>query len=196
MADTADKETKATVSITVDGRTIEAEPGELLIAAAERDGTYIPRFCHHPRMKPVGMCRMCIVEVDTGRGPTLQPACMLPVAEGMVVDTESPVTKKAQDGILEFLLINHPLDCPVCDRGGECPLQDQTMAYGPGESRFVEEKRHYAKPIAISETVYLDRERCILCDRCTRFADEVARRRTGCSGHTGCSAHGRGRPSR
>ena len=92
----------------------------------------------------------------------------------MVVDTESPVVKKAQDGVLEFLLINHPLDCPVCDKGGECPLQDQTMAYGPGESRMVEEKRHYEKPIAISETVYLDRERCILCDRCTRFAKEVA----------------------
>ena len=99
---------------------------------------------------------------------------MIPVSDGMTVDTESDVTKKAQDGVLEFLLINHPLDCPVCDKGGECPLQDQTMAYGPGESRFVEEKRHYEKPIPISDTVYLDRERCILCDRCTRFADEVA----------------------
>ena len=92
----------------------------------------------------------------------------------MKVDTESDVTKKAQDGVLEFLLINHPLDCPVCDKGGECPLQDQTMAYGPGESRFVEEKRHFEKPIPISDLVYLDRERCILCDRCTRFAKDVA----------------------
>src|SRR5688500_709440 len=125
-------------------------------------------------MKPVGMCRMCIVEIDTGRGPALQPACMIPVAPDMVVDTESEVTRKAQDGVLEFLLINHPLDCPVCDKGGECPLQDQTLAFGPGESRFVEEKRHFEKPIPISELVYLDRERCILCDRCTRFADEVA----------------------
>jgi NADH-quinone oxidoreductase subunit G len=125
-------------------------------------------------MKPVGMCRMCIVEVDTGRGPALQPACMLEVAEGMSVDTESEVTKKAQDGILEFLLINHPLDCPVCDKGGECPLQDQTLAFGPGESRFIEEKRHYEKPIALSPLVYMDRERCILCDRCTRFSAEVA----------------------
>ena len=125
-------------------------------------------------MNPVGMCRMCIVEVDTGRGPALQPSCMLSVSDGMVVDTESEVTKKAQDGVLEFLLVNHPLDCPVCDKGGECPLQDQTMAYGPGESRFVEEKRHYEKPIPINDNVYLDRERCILCDRCTRFADEVA----------------------
>ena len=120
------------------------------------------------------MCRMCIVEIDTGRGPALQPACMIQVAPDMVVDTESEVTKKAQDGVLEFLLINHPLDCPVCDKGGECPLQDQTMAYGPGESRFVEEKRHFEKPIPISDLVSLDRERCILCDRCTRFAKDVA----------------------
>ena len=162
------------VPVTVNGVEILANKGELLIDAAERHGVYIPRFCYHPRMKPVGMCRMCLVEVDTGRGPGLQPSCMLNVSDGMVVDTESDVTKKAQDGILEFLLINHPLDCPVCDKGGECPLQDQTMAYGPGESRFVEEKRHFEKPIPISDVVYLDRERCILCDRCTRFAKEVA----------------------
>ncbi len=166
--------TETGVEVTINGQAITANKGELLIAAAERHGVYIPRFCYHPRMKPVGMCRMCLVEVDTGRGPGLQPSCMLNVSEGMVVDTESDVTKKAQDGILEFLLINHPLDCPICDKGGECPLQDQTMAYGPGESRFVEEKRHFEKPIPISDTVYLDRERCILCDRCTRFAKEVA----------------------
>jgi NADH-quinone oxidoreductase subunit G len=117
---------------------------------------------------------MCLVEIDTGRGPALQPSCMIEVADGMTVTTESPAAEKAQEGVLEFLLINHPLDCPVCDKGGECPLQDQTMAYGPGESRFVEEKRHYEKPIPISDVVLLDRERCILCDRCTRFADEVA----------------------
>src|SRR3546814_17508413 len=99
----------------------------LMIGAAEPTGTYIPRFCYHPRMEPVGMCRMCIVEIDTGRGPALQPACMIPVANDMVVETDSEVTKKAQDGVLEFLLINHPLDCPVCDKGGECPLQDQTQ---------------------------------------------------------------------
>ncbi|MCE2512847.1 MAG: NADH-quinone oxidoreductase subunit NuoG, partial [Acidimicrobiia bacterium] len=145
-----------------------------LIEACERNGAYIPRFCYHPRMSPVGMCRMCLVEVDTGRGLAHPPSCMVTVSDQMKVSTESEVTKKAQDGVLEFLLINHPLDCPVCDKGGECPLQDQTMAYGPGETRFVEEKRHFSKPIAISETVYLDRERCILCDRCTRFADEVA----------------------
>ncbi|MCU1453653.1 MAG: NADH-quinone oxidoreductase, chain, partial [Acidimicrobiales bacterium] len=162
------------VTITLNGKEIEARPGELLIAAAERHGVYIPRFCYHPRMKPVGMCRMCLVEVDTGRGPAIQPACMLPVAPDMKVATDSPTAKKVQEGVLEFLLINHPLDCPVCDKGGECPLQDHTISFGPGESRFVEEKRHFEKPIDISGTVALDRERCILCDRCTRFADEVA----------------------
>ena len=118
---------------------------------------------------------MCLVEVKGPRGFSLQPSCFLAVTPGMEVVTKSPKVKKAQDGVLEFLLINHPLDCPVCDKGGECPLQDQTLAYGPGESRFVEEKRHFEKPIALSDLVYLDRERCIQCDRCTRFADEVAR---------------------
>jgi NADH-quinone oxidoreductase subunit G len=162
------------ISIILDGRTVAARPGEMLIAAAERAGTYIPRFCYHPRMEPVGMCRMCLVEVDSPRGATLQPSCFIAVAEGMSVDTRSDKVKKAQDGVLEFLLANHPLDCPVCDKGGECPLQDQTLAYGPGESRFIEEKRHFEKPIAISDLVLLDRERCIQCARCTRFADEVA----------------------
>jgi NADH-quinone oxidoreductase subunit G len=166
--------TPQSVHITLDGRAVEAKPGEMLIAAAERAGTYIPRFCYHPRMEPVGMCRMCLVEVDGPRGATLQPACFIAVAEGMAVDTTSEKVKKAQDGVLEFLLANHPLDCPVCDKGGECPLQDQTLAYGPGESRFVEEKRHFEKPIAISDLVLLDRERCIQCARCTRFASEVA----------------------
>ena len=177
MTDTQPPDTAgdlSTVSVIVNGQEIQAHPDELLIDACERNGTYIPRFCHHPRMNPVGMCRMCLVEVDTGRGSSLQPSCMVPVSDNMKVETETEVTKKAQDGVLEFLLINHPLDCPVCDKGGECPLQDQTMAYGPGESRFIEEKRHFEKPIPISDTVYLDRERCILCDRCTRFADEVA----------------------
>ncbi len=165
---------KTTLTVTIDGKAIEANPGELLIAAAERNGTYIPRFCWHPRMREVGMCRMCLVNVSGPRGMSLQPACMQPCAEGMVVDTKSEVVKKAQDGILEFLLVNHPLDCPVCDKGGECPLQDQTLTFGPGESRFIEEKRHYEKPIPISELVLLDRERCILCDRCTRFSKEVS----------------------
>ena len=169
-----DAPTETAVAITLNGTAIQANKGELLIDAAERHGVYIPRFCYHHRMEPVGMCRMCLVEVDTGRGPAIQPSCMISVAPDMVVETASPVAKKAQDGILEFLLINHPLDCPVCDKGGECPLQDHTMSFGPGESRFVEEKRHYEKPISISENVFLDRERCILCDRCTRFAKDVA----------------------
>jgi len=170
----SEQPTKTTVTITVDGREIEAEPGELVIAAAQRHGIYIPRFCWHERMSPVGMCRMCLVDVDTGRGPALTVSCMAPVSPGMMVDTDSERVKKAQEGVLEFLLANHPLDCPVCDKGGECPLQDQAFSHGPGESRFVEEKRHYEKPIPISDLVFLDRERCILCDRCTRFAKEVA----------------------
>lgn len=162
------------VPITINGREVIAQKGDLIIAAAENAGEYIPRFCYHERMNPVGMCRMCLCEVDSGRGPQLTPTCMVQVAPGMKVETESPTTKRAQEGIIELLLANHPLDCPVCDKGGECPLQDQSFSHGPGESRFVEEKRHYEKPIAISDLVYLDRERCILCDRCTRFADEVA----------------------
>jgi NADH-quinone oxidoreductase subunit G len=160
------------VKITVDGREVEVPNGELLIKSAQDHGTYIPRFCWHDRMKPVGMCRMCLVEVEGLRG--LQIACATPVYDGMVVHTEKDNVRKAQDGVLEFLLINHPLDCPVCDRGGECPLQDQTLAFGPGESRYVEEKRHFEKPIPISDLVLLDRERCIQCGRCTRFAAEIA----------------------
>jgi NADH-quinone oxidoreductase subunit G len=160
------------VTVTIDGVEMEAEAGELVIKVAQDHGIYIPRFCWHERMKPVGMCRMCLVEIEGQRG--LPPACTATVTDGMVVHTQTPGVKKAQEGVLEFLLINHPLDCPVCDRGGECPLQDLTFGYGPGESRFVEEKRHFAKPLAISELVLLDRERCILCARCTRFADEVA----------------------
>ncbi|MDA8397516.1 MAG: NADH-quinone oxidoreductase subunit NuoG [Actinomycetota bacterium] len=167
-------ETPAVVHITVDGVEVEAMPGEPIIEAAGRAGTFIPRFCYHPRMRAVGMCRMCLVEVSGPRGFSLQPSCYLPVTEGMQVITKSEKVKKAQVGVLEFLLVNHPLDCPVCDKGGECPLQDQTLAYGPGESRFVEEKRHWEKPIEISKLVLLDRERCIQCDRCVRFAREVA----------------------
>ncbi|MBV9661112.1 MAG: (2Fe-2S)-binding protein, partial [Acidimicrobiales bacterium] len=162
------------VRITIDGREVETRSGQLIIQAADEAGIYIPRFCYHPRMKPVGMCRMCLVQVEGPRGPSLMPACYNPVSDGMKIETQSPTAVKAQEGVLEFLLVNHPLDCPVCDKGGECPLQDQTLSYGPGESRFVEEKRHWEKPIAISELVYLDRERCIQCGRCVRFADEVA----------------------
>ena len=162
------------VNITINDKPVVARKGELIIAAADRTEDFIPRFCYHPRMSPVGMCRQCLVEVETPRGPMMVVSCMTPVAEGQVVRTATDGVKKAQEGVLELLLANHPLDCPVCDKGGECPLQDQAFSHGPGESRFVEEKRHYEKPIAISDIVYLDRERCILCDRCTRFADEVA----------------------
>ena len=170
----ADENSNGTVPFSLNGLELEANDGELLIDACDRNGVHIPRFCYHPRMEPVGMCRMCLVEVDTGRGPALQPSCMLPVTPEMKVETESAATKAAQDGVLELLLVNHPLDCPVCDKGGECPLQDNAYAFGPGESRFVEEKRHFEKPIPISDLVQLDRERCILCDRCTRFAADVA----------------------
>ena len=162
------------VTITLDGVEVEVPNGENLIKVAEEQGTYIPRFCYHSRMKPVGLCRMCLVEVETPRGRMLTTACNTPVSPEMIVDTETAVVQKAQEGILEFLLINHPLDCPVCDKGGECPLQDQTVAYGPGESRFVEEKRHFEKPIPLSDIVLMDRERCILCARCTRFSEEVS----------------------
>jgi NADH-quinone oxidoreductase subunit G len=162
------------VVITIDGRPFMSRKGELIIAAAERAGVYIPRFCWYNRMSSVGMCRMCLCEVDSGRGPQLTPTCMVTVAPDMKIDTASETTRRAQEGILELLLANHPLDCPVCDKGGECPLQDQAFSHGPGESRYVEEKRHFEKPIPISDLVLLDRERCILCDRCTRFADEVA----------------------
>jgi len=176
---------KTTVTISLNGRSVEAAPGELLIEAAERAGTYVPRFCYHPRMEPVGYCRMCLVEVDGPRGATLQPACYIKVNDGMSVVTDSDKVKKAQDGVLEFLLANHPLDCPVCDKGGECPLQDQTLAHGSGETRFIEEKRHFVKPIEIGELVLLDRERCIQCARCTRFSAEV-------SGDTEIAFSGRG----
>ena len=162
------------VTFTVDGKQLEGKQGQLLIEACEDSGIHIPRFCWHKRLDPVGMCRMCLVEIDTPRGKALVPSCTTQVSEELSVETESDTVKKAQEGVLEFLLINHPLDCPICDKAGECPLQDQTMAYGPGESRFIEEKRHFEKPIPVSDIVLLDRERCILCARCTRFSDEIS----------------------
>ncbi len=162
------------VTLNVNGRDVTARKGDMVISAALLADEYVPHFCYHPRMSPVGMCRQCMVEVEGPRGPMMVVSCMTPVAEGQVVRTDTPQVKRAQEGMLELLLANHPLDCPVCDKGGECPLQDQAFSHGPGESRYVEEKRHYEKPIPISDLVYLDRERCILCDRCTRFADEVA----------------------
>ncbi|HET8561188.1 MAG TPA: NADH-quinone oxidoreductase subunit G [Marmoricola sp.] len=168
------------VTLTIDGVEVSVPKGTLVIRAAEQVGVMIPRFCDHPLMDPVGACRQCLVEIpDAGNGrpmPKPQASCTITVADGMVVNTQatSPVAKKAQEGIMEFLLINHPLDCPMCDKGGECPLQNQSMSNGTAESRYVEQKRVYPKPINISAQILLDRERCILCTRCTRFQDQIA----------------------
>jgi NADH-quinone oxidoreductase subunit G len=162
------------VGLTIDGKHVSVPEGTLIIRAAERLGIEVPRFCDHPYLEPVGACRTCLVEVEGQR--KLTTSCTTPVAEGMVVRTQhtSEDAAKGQRGQLEFLLINHPLDCPVCDRGGECPLQDQTLAFGPGESRYIDPKRVYQKPIELSPLVLLDRERCVLCARCTRFCDQVS----------------------
>ncbi|MFL6222191.1 MAG: NADH-quinone oxidoreductase subunit G [Actinomycetes bacterium] len=163
-----------TVKVTIDGQELEVPPGTLVIRAAEQLGTIVPRFCDHRLLAPLGACRQCLVEVVGQRKPLT--ACTTTVTDGMEVKTQltSEVARAGQEGNLELLLINHPLDCPMCDKGGECPLQDQTLAHGPGETRFIETKRRYEKPIKISETVLLDRERCVLCARCTRFSSEIA----------------------
>src|SRR5256885_1974415 len=162
------------VKLTIDGVEVEAAKGELVIRVAERLGIAIPRFCDHPLLSPAGACRQCLVDIEGQRKPVA--SCTQTVADGMVVQTQntSEVARKAQEGIMEFLLINHPLDCPMCDKGGECPLQNQAMSAGRPESRFHEPKRHSPKPIAISSQVLLDRERCVLCQRCTRFSDQIA----------------------
>jgi NADH-quinone oxidoreductase subunit G len=166
------------VRLTVDGVEVLAPKNELVIRTAERLGVAIPRFCDHPLLDPVGACRQCLVEVEMGGRPMPKPqaSCTMTVAEGMVVRTQvtSPVAERAQRGNLEFLLINHPLDCPICDKGGECPLQNQTLADGPGESRFHGAKRVFIKPVAISTEIMLDRDRCVLCQRCTRFSEQIA----------------------
>ncbi|MFI7061832.1 NADH-quinone oxidoreductase subunit G [Kribbella sp. NPDC050124] len=168
------------VTVTIDDIEVKVPKNTLLIRAAEQIGIQIPRFCDHPLLDPVGACRQCLVEItDAGNGrgmPKPQASCTITVADGMVVRTQvtSPVADKAQHGIMEFLLINHPLDCPVCDKGGECPLQNQAMTNGRGETRFTEVKRTYPKPINISAEVLLDRERCVLCARCTRFSEQIA----------------------
>jgi NADH-quinone oxidoreductase subunit G len=168
------------VTLTIDGIQVSVPKDTLVIRAAEQVGVQIPRFCDHPLLAPVGACRQCLVEVpDAGNGrpiPKPQASCTLPVANGMVVETQvsSQVADKAQQGVMELLLINHPLDCPVCDKGGECPLQNQAMSNGRGESRFEGAKRTFPKPINISAQVLLDRERCVLCARCTRFSEQIA----------------------
>ncbi|GLU49232.1 NADH-quinone oxidoreductase subunit G [Nocardiopsis ansamitocini] len=168
------------VTVTIDGFEVKVPKGTLVIRAAELLGIQIPRFCDHPLLDPVGACRQCLVEIpDAGNGrgmPKPQASCTITVMEGMVIKTQltSPVAEKAQRGIMEFLLINHPLDCPVCDKGGECPLQNQAMANGQGETRFTDVKRTFPKPVALSTQVLLDRERCIQCARCTRFSAQIA----------------------
>jgi NADH-quinone oxidoreductase subunit G len=168
------------VTVTIDGFEISVPKGTLIIRAAELLGIQIPRFCDHPLLDPVGACRQCLVEVpDMGNGrgmPKPQASCTTTVMPGMVIKTQltSPVADEAQHGIMEMLLINHPLDCPVCDKGGECPLQNQAMSNGRGESRFLERKRTFPKPIPLSTEVLLDRERCIQCARCTRFSAQIA----------------------
>jgi NADH-quinone oxidoreductase subunit G len=184
------------VTVTIDGQSVTVPAGTNVVDAARAVATAIPVFCYHPKMQPVGMCRMCMVEVYTPRmdpatrqpvigadgkpelalvGNKLQAGCMTPVSPGMVVKTASDRVKFAQRGQLEFLLTSHPLDCPVCDKGGECPLQNLTMEWGPGDSRYeYSDKVHFVKPIALGDLIYLDRERCILCARCVRFQDEIA----------------------
>ncbi|MEU9975866.1 NADH-quinone oxidoreductase subunit G [Streptomyces sp. NPDC051014] len=162
------------VTLTIDGAEISVPKGTLVIRAAEQLGIEIPRFCDHPLLDPAGACRQCIVEVEGQRKP--MASCTITCTDGMVVKTHltSPVAEKAQHGVMELLLINHPLDCPVCDKGGECPLQNQAMSHGNAESRFEGKKRTYEKPVPISTQVLLDRERCVLCARCTRFSNQVA----------------------
>ncbi|MEO3978516.1 NADH-quinone oxidoreductase subunit G [Streptomyces sp. CAU 1734] len=162
------------VSLTIDGAEISVPKGTLVIRAAELLGIEIPRFCDHPLLDPAGACRQCIVEVEGQRKP--MASCTITCTDGMVVKSQlsSPVAEKAQKGVMELLLINHPLDCPVCDKGGECPLQNQAMSHGGPESRFEGKKRTFEKPVPISTQVLLDRERCVLCARCTRFSNQIA----------------------
>lgn len=163
-----------TVTVSIDGNELQVPPGTLVIRAAELSGVQIPRFCDHPLLDPVGACRQCLVEVEGQRKPLA--SCTTTVTEGMVIRTQvsSPVAAKAQDGVMELLLINHPLDCPVCDKGGECPLQNQAMSSGRSDTRFTDIKRTYPKPVPLSSEVLLDRERCVLCARCTRFSQQIA----------------------
>ena len=163
-----------TVTLTVDGIEIQVPKGTLIIRAAELLGVAMPRFCDHPLLEPVAACRMCLIEIEGQPKP--QPACAVTCSDGMVVSTQltSVMADEAQRGVMEFLLINHPLDCPVCDKGGECPLQNQAMTEGNGESRFDGAKRLFPKPINVSAQVLLDRERCVSCARCTRFSEQIA----------------------
>ena len=165
--------TPKTIAFSIDGREVEAPENTMLVDAAKLGDVEIPVFCYEPKLgQPVGACRMCLVEIEGI--PKLQTGCSTPVKDGMVVHTQTDRVRAAQEHVVEFLLINHPLDCPVCDKGGECPLQDVTYGWGGGKSRFIEPKRHFKKPLELSPLVAIDRERCILCYRCVRFSQEVA----------------------
>jgi NADH-quinone oxidoreductase subunit G len=168
-----EEKTDGLVHLTIDDIPVAVPPGTLVWAAAKQAGIEIPIYCYHPKMPPLGACRMCFVEIEKMPKPP-QTACTTPVSEGMVVYTKTEKVLKARRGTLEFLLINHPLDCPICDQAGECDLQDFTLRHGPGGTRFDLNKRHYPKPIPVSDEVLLDRERCILCQRCTRFSSEIS----------------------
>jgi NADH-quinone oxidoreductase subunit G len=162
-----------TITFTIDGLEVKAPENSMLVDAAKYGDVEIPVFCYEPKLgNPVGACRMCLVEIEGI--PKLQTGCSTPVKDGMVVHTQSERVKEAQNSVVEFLLINHPLDCPVCDKGGECPLQDITFGWGRGTSRFIEPKRHFVKPLALSPLIAIDRERCILCYRCVRFSQEIS----------------------
>src|SRR5712691_4962628 len=154
------------VTLTINGQAVTVPKGILLVEAARQASVEIPVFCYHPKLKPVGACRMCLVEIE--KMPALQTACTTPVSDGMVVRSDSAGAVAAQNGVLELMLANHPLDCPICDKGGECPLQDNTFRYGLGASRMSEEKRHLDKAFPLSERIVLDKERCIMCLRCVR----------------------------
>jgi NADH-quinone oxidoreductase subunit G len=164
---------RKTIQLTIDGREVQAVEGAMLVDAAKQGDVEIPYFCYEPKLgQPVGACRMCLVEIEGI--PKLQTSCSTPVKDGMVVHTQTDRVRHAQNAVVEFLLINHPLDCPVCDKGGECPLQDITFGWGLGRSRMIEPKRHFQKPLALSPLIAIDRERCILCYRCVRFSQEIA----------------------
>ncbi len=159
------------VTVTLDGQQVQVAPGTMIIQAGEQLGIEIPHYCYHPGLPIEGVCRMCLVEVE--KSPKLLIACATPVTEGMVVHTRTPNVEEARRGVLEFYLLNHPLDCPTCDKGGECPLQDYTMRFGPGASRTIEEKIHRDKHRSIGPQIIFDAERCILCTRCVRFCRDI-----------------------
>jgi len=159
------------VELTIDDVPVAVLKGTLIVEAAKQAGVDIPVFCYHPKLTPVGACRICLVQIEPT--PRLQAACTTPVAPGMVIHTQNELARAGRESVLEFMLANHPLDCPICDKGGECPLQNITFAWGLGTSRFREEKRHLSKRYPLSERIVLDRERCIMCLRCTRFQEEI-----------------------